>query len=349
MAERAATAKQAVKIAGALVEQAGYSSSGRSYCIADANEAWVMAVVKGKHWAAQRVPDDEAVVIPNYYTIGEIDPADTLNFLASKDIIEYAADRGWYNEQRDGAFNFRKAYAHPEVYYGVWNIARHLTGTGILAGRDFLYKDEIPFSFKPGKKLHLQDVMKVLQNHYENTQFEMNPDRDNGNPHKNVVMRICSNTNQYGTIAQLRSWLPAEIGSILWTAHRRPCTQPFIPWYLGIKEIPAGHSRGDFKKALKEHFSGPENIRSVSSNHSFWKYADFAAEIDADFSKQIDAVKQSKALFQQQLFAEQKSFEEKVLQMYKKDPAQAATMLTEYTAKAAKAALDRMKLKKFDE
>ncbi len=53
MAERATSAREAVKIGGALVEQYGYSSSGRTYCIADAHEAWMLAVVNGKHWVAQ--------------------------------------------------------------------------------------------------------------------------------------------------------------------------------------------------------------------------------------------------------------------------------------------------------
>ena len=152
-------------------------------------------------------------------------------------------------------------------------------------------------------------------------------------------MRICSNTNQYGTIAQLRSWLPAEIGSILWTAHRRPCTQPFIPWYLGIKEIPAGHSRGDFRKALKEHFSGPENIRSVSSNHSFWKYADFAAKTDSNYADQIGKIQCAKEAFQNKLFSDQKKFEEEVLKVYKIDPKNAVKLLTEFTSKTAEASL----------
>ena len=67
MAERARTAKEAVKIAGAIIEQAGYLHSGRSYSIADPNEAWVMAVVQGRRWTAKRVPDDEIAVC--YYNV----------------------------------------------------------------------------------------------------------------------------------------------------------------------------------------------------------------------------------------------------------------------------------------
>ena len=69
MAERAGTAREAVIIGGKLIEQFGYLSSGRSYCIADSKEAWMMSVVKGKHWVACRIPDERIAVLPNYYTI----------------------------------------------------------------------------------------------------------------------------------------------------------------------------------------------------------------------------------------------------------------------------------------
>jgi len=64
MAQRAKTAREAVRIAGRLIEEFGYRGSGRSYCISDREEAWVLAAVKGKRWAAARVPDDEVMVLP---------------------------------------------------------------------------------------------------------------------------------------------------------------------------------------------------------------------------------------------------------------------------------------------
>ncbi|MEZ4906790.1 MAG: C69 family dipeptidase [Saprospiraceae bacterium] len=55
MAEQAISAKDAVKKAGRIVEKFGYNASGRTYCIGDPNEIWLMAIVKGRHWVAQRV------------------------------------------------------------------------------------------------------------------------------------------------------------------------------------------------------------------------------------------------------------------------------------------------------
>ena len=113
--QKARSAREAVHIIGSLVSQFGYADSGRSYLVADQKEGWIVAVVKGHHWVAQRVPDDEIATIPNYYTIGEINLKDTLNYLGSKDIVSYARKRGWYKPRRDGAFNFRLAYADPKT------------------------------------------------------------------------------------------------------------------------------------------------------------------------------------------------------------------------------------------
>ena len=58
IAERATTAREGVEIAAKLVEEFGYIAPGRSYQICDADEGWLMHIVRGKHYVAQRVPDD---------------------------------------------------------------------------------------------------------------------------------------------------------------------------------------------------------------------------------------------------------------------------------------------------
>ena len=110
VAERANTAREGIKLAGDLINKFGYVSPGRTYTFADKNEAWILSAVYGKHWIAQRVPDSQVVVIPNYYTIGEIDLKDTSNFLGSPDIVDYAINRGWYYPDSGEKFHFAKAY-----------------------------------------------------------------------------------------------------------------------------------------------------------------------------------------------------------------------------------------------
>ncbi|MCK4297431.1 MAG: C69 family dipeptidase [Candidatus Marinimicrobia bacterium] len=344
MVERAKSAKEAIKIAGEIIDSVGYSYSGRSYCIADPDQAWIMSVVKGKHWVAQRIPDDHVVIIPNYYTIEEIDLKDTVNFSGAADIVDYATQKGWYDPESGKEFNFRMAYGSPASLNSMRNIARKWHALNLLSEKQYDFYDESPFSFKPRNRLAIQDVMLVLQNHYEGTQFEMHPDYNAGNPHENVIMRICSATNQYGFVAQLRNWLPTDIGSVLWIAPRRPCVQPFIPWYFGINSIPDKYTRGDYIEAIEQHFTPVENIYLQSKSHAFWVFVNYAEEIDKNYGDLIEKVRNKKTAFEKEVFEKQDAFEKKVLSVYKKNPKKAKKMLTSYTSKLAIKALSLSKL-----
>ena len=344
MVERAKSAKEAIKIAGEIIDSIGYLYSGRSYCIADPDQAWIMSVVKGKHWVAQRIPDDHVAIIPNYYTIEEIDLKDTVNFLGSADIVDYATQKGWYDPESGKEFNFRMAYGSPASLNSMGNIARKWHALNLLSEKQYDFSDEFPFSFKPQNRLEIQDIMLVLQDHYEGTQFEMHPDYNAGNPHENVITRICSASNQYGFIAQLRDWLPTDIGSVLWIAPRRPCIQPFIPWYCGINSIPDKYSRGDYTEALKQHFTPIENIYGQSKSHAFWVFVNYTEEIDKNYGDLIEKVRSKKTAFEKEVFEKQDAFEEKVLAVYKKNPKKAKKMLTNYTSKLAIKALSLSKL-----
>ncbi len=335
MAERAKTAKEAVKIAGEIIDKFGYLSSGRTYSIADVNEAWMLAVVKGKHWVAQRLPDDSVAVIPNYYTITKINLKDTVNFLGSPDIIDYAIKKGWYNPSCGNDFNFRLAYGSEQSLHALWNIPRHMQAINLLSEKQYGYYNQLPTTFRPKGKVSVKTLETVLENHYEGTQFEMNPEYNNGNPHKNIIMRICSASNRYGFVAQLRNWMPVDIGAVLWIAPRRPCVQPFTPWYLGIEKIPEEYSRGDYKKAIKNHFNNSNNLREQYPNHAYWTFVDYSDRIDSDYTNRINKIKESKVALEKDLLNNQTGFEKEVLNIYKKNPKTARLKLTEYTSKIA--------------
>jgi len=196
MAERARTAKEAVKIGGRLVEQFGYSSSGRSYCIADPHEAWMLSVVNGKHWVAQRIPDGHVAIIPNYYTITEVNLKDTVNFLGSADLLDYATERGWFNTEVSDNFNFREVYSDQGNLESLGNKARHWTTINALSEKQYDIDDEFPFSFTPKKAIELVDIFKVLRNHYEGTDLDKTNNYELGHPHEQGAMSVCSSTNQ---------------------------------------------------------------------------------------------------------------------------------------------------------
>ncbi|NQU81952.1 MAG: C69 family dipeptidase [Bacteroidetes bacterium] len=328
MAERSKTAREAVKIGGELVSNYGYTSSGRTYCVADPNEAWMLSVVNGKHWIAQRIPDNHIAVIPNYYTIREIDLADTLNFLGSADIVEYAIEREWYNPD-NGPFIFREAYSDSGSLKSIGNIYRMWRGINMLSEVDYDVEYDFPFSFEPEQKIGVKDFMKVLRDHYEGTDLFI----DNQNPHLSNHRSICSNTNQYGFVAQLRSKMPVEIGAVLWIAPRRPCIQSFIPWYSGITKVPDGFGRNTYDQAIIEHFNPPPDIHTPVPELAYWHYYQESEVNPDDYENYFETKKTEIDAIENSLFKSQDGFEKEVLKTWGIDKEKALQMITDYTAK----------------
>lgn len=315
MIERAKTAKEAVKLAGKLVETYGYNYSGRSYCIADPNEAWIMAVVKGKHWVAQRIPDNEIAVIANCYTIDKIDLSDTTNFLGSKDIIDYAIKRGWYDPESGKEFSFKFAYSEPGIINAIWNKPRAMTAINMLAEKKIGYGSNFPFSFAPRQDISKQDIMKVLASHLEGTDFES---CSNKNPHNNIASRVCSPGNQYGFVAELRKDLPKEIANVMWIAIKRPCTQPFIPWYFGITDIPEDFTYENWKSAIQNHFSR-KDLKNKTQEKAYWSYKELADITDEDYFGLAGIIKHKKETVENNLFKNQSKFEKAFIDLYNID------------------------------
>ncbi len=331
MAERAHSAREAVQIGGRLVEKFGYASSGRTYCIADAKEAWMMAVVFGHLWVAERVPDGEVAVLANRYTIGRIDLGDRANFLGSPDVMTYAEKHGWYDPKRDGAFDFKKVYSAPSSYYSIKNIGRQWRGVSLLSGKTWDPGADFPFAFRPAHEVRLHEVMDLLRDHFEGTQFETPSTFDHGNPHKNFVKRICSDNTQYSFVAELRSWLPPAVGALLWLAPRRPCIQPFVPIYCGIESFPPGFARLGWKRALALHFVPDPARFKPRDGLAYWAFAGRAARIDADYAAYIPHVRQQRDQFQHAVMRARAVFERKAMSQIEKNPAKGRAALTHFT------------------
>jgi len=231
--QRSRTSREAVQIMGGLIEKYGYQSYSGEFgdicMIADPREAWWMEITIGGLWAAQRVPDDSVVVLANRFRIGSIDPDDKKNFLACNNLIDYAVKKNWYNPA-EGDFCFYQVYGSSEEVEEDFNSLREWRGNCLLAGN--VFSEEInPLTFTPEKKISPQDIMRTYRDHYEGTQY------DNGNkkksPHDKEEYTICCMDTDISMIAQLRSWLPPEIGGLLWLDTGPPCSGVYMPYQDG--------------------------------------------------------------------------------------------------------------------
>ena len=282
VAKFARTAREAVDIIGSMVETFGYRGSGRSYVVADPSEGWVVSVVKGKHWVAQRVPDDQVMTIPNYYVIGEVDLSDEVNFAGCEDLVEYAIERGWYDPAKDGVFHFAKAYASEKSLASENNLTRHKEAWDYFFGADRPGQ----FSAVPTKKVSLRDMMSVLAIHEPPT------------PEGNLVNSICNDHTILSTIFQLRPWMDFDKGCVMWNAMGHPCCEIFVPWYAGMTKAPEGFGRfSNPMEAELKHMSDVKDKRKKYPDHFYWKYVD-GWDIDIDHRE-----------LQRDVFKERRKFE----------------------------------------
>lgn len=91
------TAREGVLMLGSIIEEYG-SAECNTVIFGDKDEAWIMEIVSGHQWAAAKVPEDKYAVIPNCMMLGWVDPADSENFLGSKDLFELPKAQGFLKE-----------------------------------------------------------------------------------------------------------------------------------------------------------------------------------------------------------------------------------------------------------
>ena len=164
VAERAKSAREAVGIIGSLVGKWGYRPSGRTYTVADAEEGWMVQVVRGRHWVAMRCPDDAIAVMPNHYTIHAIPESPTKDCLFSADVMAYAVGKGWWPKERE--FDFALAYQDPKWVKVPHNTRRQRYVTSLLLGKEWT-DESYPFSVKAARRVSPDDVKAALSAHPE--------------------------------------------------------------------------------------------------------------------------------------------------------------------------------------
>lgn len=329
IAQRAKTAREAVELAGSLIETYGYYSAGRSYCFADAKEGWILHAVQGKHWMARRIPDNHVAVIANYYTIRSIDLMDSSNQLGSSDIVEYARERGWYDEQRDKEFDFASVYSRPDVFTAEYNILRQWRGTNLLGKTQFQTEDRFPFSFIPKKKIKIEDLFEVLRDHYEGTPHDLTDGYKNGTPNKTEKRTICTDSTQFSFVASLRGDMPPELRCTLWLAFRRPDSNGYTPWFPSISDPPNGYATGT-PNPLEHHFSRPESHFTPSRDLAFWRFARLSQLVDEDYKERIRPVRKKWRNLEDYAFKELRKNEKQFLYLLSKNRKIAVNLITNF-------------------
>jgi dipeptidase len=321
IAERAKTAREGVEVAGEIIMQVGYPSS-RTLVIADPQEAWLLSMSRGKNWVAQRVEDDQVVLLPNVYIIGEINLQDKDNFLASPGLVENAINKGWYSRSDKEPFSFCRAYSQPRerlLDLRQWRGQCLVTKKRISEVPD----RQLPFSVKPARKLSVKDVIEILRYHGRG--------------------EICNDIVQEGAVFQLRSNMPAEIGCVCWRSSAEPCTSVLTPWYCGISETPKEYYKPvDVMEnlTLECHFSQSPQKFAPDDKHAWWVFKNLQDAVRTDYEGRIEKVRSVWDKLEAGFFAEQPVVEKKAMKLYREDKSAALAYLTKYSCDVALRAVD---------
>ncbi len=277
--ERAKTAREAIRVITSIVEKYGYGSEGESFSIVDPNEAWILEMIgrgeneKGAVWVAVKIPDGYVSAHANMSRIGEFPLNDTTTCYYSKDIIKFAADKGYYDLKNPRPFRFNEVFNPPtpeRLKYcetRVWSIFNRVAPSLNLSTdycRGVKGASRYPLYVRPDKKLTVKDVASIIRDHYEGTKFDMtkgiqagpfgNPNRVRPlnwkvNSEKHQWERAISTYNSaFSFIAQMRSWLPDNIGGIVWFGEDDTYSTCYLPMYVGVNKIHEAYTIGDINK-----------------------------------------------------------------------------------------------------
>jgi dipeptidase len=207
--QRAANAREAIKVISELVSEYGYASSGESFSIADPNEAWIFEIIgkgkgnKGAVWVARLIPDgyisghaNQARIQTFPLSSGKknsnaitsrdmrriFDPS--VECIYAWDVIDIARSKNLYTGI-DQEFSFSDVY-NPISFEGarmcdirVWAFFRSVNNEmdqykNYVTGHDL--SKRMPLWIKPNRKISNYDLMNFMRDHLEGTEFDMRKD-----------------------------------------------------------------------------------------------------------------------------------------------------------------------------
>lgn len=228
--ERSRTARNAVELIGALVEQYGQFGSAvptrphdlggydNSFLVADPRESWVVETF-GRRWLARRF-EHGTTSISNQPTIR------TAWDLGSADVVDYAVEMGWWPAESEQSFDFARAYADDRV-------PRQVSQLRLMRSRQLLAEQE--------GQITPQWMKRIARDHYEDT-FLQGPYFDAADPD---FHSICMHSSAAGftwgnTASSCIAVLPhseSELPLFWWTPGA-PCNACYVPFFVHGSMLP---------------------------------------------------------------------------------------------------------------
>ena len=358
--QRSKSAREASSVMTTLAETYGYCSEGETFTICDPNEAWIMEMMgkgpgsQGVVWVAMRIPDNAICAHANQSRIGKFDMKDRKNVLYSKDVVKFARQKGWFNG-KDAEFSWKDTYAKPD-FEGrrfcearVWSFFRHFDKNFDKYLPWALGKDpdaeDVPLWIIPDNKVSIQEVEACMRDHYEGTALALDKDMAQGlweMPYRPTPLSFTVDGKKYfnerptstqqsafSYVAQMRSWLPREIGGVLWFGNDDGNMVAYTPIYCSSTRQPECYNT-----------PGADAV-TFSDKNAFWVCNWVSNMVYPRYSQMFPTLKSVRDSLENSYFHNQKAVEDKALSLYAENKQMAIDYLNNYGIEKAQQMIDR--------
>jgi dipeptidase len=373
--ERCRSAREAVRLIGDLMTTWGFlCSSGdgsETLAIGDTAEVWIFEVFgvgpdwtrasgkPGAIWAAQRLGDDQATMVPNWSIIKEIDPADQGNFMVSANYMSAAIERGWYDPAAGKIFVWQEVYTPlPQefatgrfwLFYSTFTPHLYPWPDRSMGADPFKninpymqYVEPLsiyPFSATPERKISVRNVIAFQRSVFEGTIYDITAD-----PNWLVP------DGKGGMIkSPLATPFPGrDLRALLKLTNRRPVARHrgHYGMVLQLRGWLPDAIGGLYWVYLDNPYFSPyvpmyAGASATAASYQIYdpeKYSDASARWTIDmvdnlaglrFQKAIEDVRAIRDPWEEAIFARQDSIETEAVRLYRTSPKKAEEFLTRY-------------------
>lgn len=320
----------------------------------------------GAVWVAQRIPDDCISAHANQARIHKFPQAkkklnkkmnryevgDSCMF--SADLIPFGRTLGY--EGSDADFDFAATFGDLDysAFRGcdgrVWAFFNRYA-SGMERYFDFVDMVEgaevLPLYVKPDRLLSHRDIQDALGDHFEGTPWDMTKDVGGGPFHSPYRWRpmhfevdgvtytheraIGTQQTGFSFVAEMRGWLPREVGAKTWFAADDAATAIFMPIYNNILEAPLCLRVGN-GDMLTFSWTSAFWMTNWVANQCYSRYEDMKVDVDRVRNKIMD-----------RWDAETDSIDAQAVALLKNSTSDVTSFLNEYTARESNGATEAYK------
>jgi len=282
------------------------------------------------------------------------------NTFNSSDVITFARENGWF-DGKDKDFSFSDSYAPVDfggtrfceirVYSMFHKISKEVANNkdyweyckgNIKYNKKTGYAtNRMPLWIKPDQKVSVRDMMNFMRDHLEGTELDMSKDMGAGPFHspyrwRHLTWKVdgvtyCNErttaTQQTGFVfvAQMRSWLPRQVGGIFWFGVDDAASTVFMPMYSSISKAPDKMARG--YGSLMEFV--PDAAFWVFNQVSNWAYTRYDSIHPEIATKQAE--------LENKYIGQTAGIDAAAVAMLEKNPQAAVDFLTDYSVNTGNA------------